>query len=85
VGHGFEHVQLGINPTRTKLSVHPNRVGQEKISGSSLQEGRREGSIQVTEQWGQVGVSEIVVAGIEGDRVGQALGQHIVNTKICLE
>ena len=43
VRHGLEHVQLGIDPAGTKLSVHPNRVGQEQVSGSSLQKGRREG------------------------------------------
>ena len=71
VGHGLEHVQLGINPACTKLPVHPNGIGQKQVSGSRLQKGRREGGAEVTEQWRQIGVSEIVVTGIQGDGVGQ--------------
>ena len=36
VGHGLKDVQLGIDPASTKLSVHPNGIGQKQVSGSSL-------------------------------------------------
>ena len=67
MGHGLEHVQLRINPTGTELSVHPDGVGQKQVSGSRLQKGRWEGGRQVTEQWRQIRVLQIVVAGIQGD------------------
>ena len=60
-------------------------LDKRQVSGSGLQEGRREGGSQVAEQGGQVRVSEIMVTGIQSDGGGQALGQYVVDTEIRLE
>ena len=78
-------MQFRIDSACTKLPVHPSGIGQKEISGSGLQKSRWEGSSEVTEQWGQIGVSQIVATGVEGDGVGQALGQHVVDTEVRLE
>src|ERR1019366_10066979 len=85
VGHGLEDVQLLIDPARTKLPVHPNGVGQEQVSGSSLKEGRREGSGEIAEQWREIGVSEIVVSSVQGVGISKTLGEQAVDTQICVE
>ena len=85
VGHGLEHVELRLDAAGPKLPVHPDGVGQEQVSGSRLQEGRWEGGGEVAEQRRQIGVSQIVVTGIQGDGVGQTLRQHVVDAKICVE
>ncbi len=68
MGHGLEYVQLGIDPACTKLPVHPNVIGQKQVSGSSLQKRRWEGGGEITEQWREIGVSQIVVTGIQDMR-----------------
>ncbi len=36
VRHRLEDMQLRIDAARAKLSVHPNGIGQEKVTGSGL-------------------------------------------------
>ena len=59
---------------RTVLDKNRSRV-------PACKKGRWEGGSEIAEQRRQIGVSQIVFTGIQGDRVAG----HVVDAKICVE
>jgi hypothetical protein len=81
----FDDVEFNGHASPPKGSMHPNRVGEEQITGAGLEVGARETLREVAEERREVGVREIRLPGIHRDRRCQAADKHHIGVFVGLE